>query len=591
MARRLAKRFGLTKPPEKLRLNEFGEYISKYGDWLPNANETVYVRDRKIWEEQMANLRQQYADEHYSKFSQRLAEYTRLADNAMYNESLKRAQKQERRRLRNIRLGALSAANEATKSRMRMDQERVRNMINYDTIDQRRDVIREMIYEKPSENWISKENFNEKFHEKFLQCLNNNENIDKTLLTDYGLPDVGEYDTLEGLFRWSDIYFSNKNGRNNIDNIDDRLKYTRVGKQAIPMYKRIDDSGDEYVKEHVPWTRDDYPKYVPDSIEYERQDGNLMPNYWYELDFDSAFYQRQKNGEFDKSPVFSKKGTKLLYYQFDNIFEDFRLLSNEKYWYLLKNYPNMKENDIMFMLHEIMDPIVSNIANDLTNVNKEGKENKNNKKEMEQDYITGAVEDMIMSDLKLKQFERQVEVYKWRLYKDFCNRINHFRDIATFLSKMSFDSGIRRWRKEIIKWRYMIFNDKWQHLEWRQKYRSPNLERLTLDEHKLLDKARLAMKQLENLIIARRQGIYTIEKLIKQLENDNENKDILKIWYIWLEDLCENGEQIVMGKGWSYNGYKERQLVNRGKPKQVPIEYYNLPDRIGDTNVSVQVSH
>ena len=66
MARRLAKRFGLRKPSEKLRLNEFGEYISKYGDWLPNAKETVYVRDRKIWEEEMGRLREEYLCEHYT---------------------------------------------------------------------------------------------------------------------------------------------------------------------------------------------------------------------------------------------------------------------------------------------------------------------------------------------------------------------------------------------------------------------------------------------------------------------------------------------------------------------------------------------
>ena len=59
MARRLAKRFGLSKPSENIRLNEYGEYITKYGDWLPNPHETVYVRDRKIWGEEMARLQQQ----------------------------------------------------------------------------------------------------------------------------------------------------------------------------------------------------------------------------------------------------------------------------------------------------------------------------------------------------------------------------------------------------------------------------------------------------------------------------------------------------------------------------------------------------
>ena len=53
--------------------------------------------------------------------------------------------------------------------------------------------------------------------------------------------------------------------------------------------------------------------------------------------------------------------------------------------------------------------------------------------------------------------------------------------------------------------------------------------------------------------------------------------EIFKVFYIWFEELTENGEEICMGKGWSFNRYDEQQMLPHVKTKQIPIEYFRLP--------------
>ena len=197
-----------------LSLNEYGEYNTKYGDWLHNARETVHVRDRRIWDQEFRKLRKKYRQEYQEKFRQRLAKFTRIADTKMYEMSLQKAQKKERQRLSNIRINALEAANNATKARKRMEIRRKNNIIRYDLQDAKRDVIREMIWEKPEKNWIVKENFNDMMNMKLMDdCF---ENVDEEYMrTVYpGLPQSGYYDTMEGLFRHSDKYFDIENENN-----------------------------------------------------------------------------------------------------------------------------------------------------------------------------------------------------------------------------------------------------------------------------------------------------------------------------------------------------------------------------------------
>ena len=47
------------------------------------------------------------------------------------------------------------------------------------------------------------------------------------------------------------------------------------------------------------------------------------------------------------------------------------------------------------------------------------------------------------------------------------------------------------------------------------------------------------LQQLEHRIMARRTCLEAVQKLIEQLQLKHET---LKIWYIWMEELCELGK-------------------------------------------------
>jgi len=217
-------------------------------------------------------------------------------------------------RLSNIRVNALEAANSATKARKRMETRRKNNLIRYDLQDAKRDVIREMIWEKPEKNWILKENFNEKLNMQLMDdCLDNVD--DEYMKTMYpGLPQVGCYDTMEGLYRHSDKYFDIEN-ENNLLHIKEEQTVTSVTKQPVSWYVRKNDSKDEFVEEiyesqmrlnkhlkritqNSQWKAKKAGKQSVNEgkqqdIEYEVDDKNIVPNYWLNIDWDKALSKEQ----------------------------------------------------------------------------------------------------------------------------------------------------------------------------------------------------------------------------------------------------------------------------------------------------------
>ena len=196
------------KKRAKLSLNEHGEYSTKYGDWLHRANETVHVRDREMWSDRMAEVRKKYRQEYAEKFGRRLAEFTKMSDAKQYELRLQSAQKKERRRLSALRVNALNSAEKATKSRLRMEQRTKLDLIRFDAQDQRRDVIRRMAMERPAANWITAENVGQRLTTRFVADLMDTRGDGEWLQTEYpGLPRPGDYETMEGLMRNSDLYF------------------------------------------------------------------------------------------------------------------------------------------------------------------------------------------------------------------------------------------------------------------------------------------------------------------------------------------------------------------------------------------------
>ena len=549
----------------KLSLNEYGEYTTRFGDWLHNANETVHIRDRRIWEQEFRKLRKKYRQEYNEKFRQRLAEFTRIADAKMYKKSLEDAQLRERKRLSNIRINSLKAANNATKARLKMEFKRKNDIINYDINDQKRDIIREMIWEKPHKNWIIKENFNEKLNLNLIdECLDNldNDYID----TQYpGLPKPGYYDTMEGLLRHSDKYFIDYS-----QNIKEEEMFTSITQQPISWYIRKNDSKDEYVEEifesqlkknkHLKRsTLNNQKNNGIDStinqqqdIEYEVDSKNIVPNYWLNIDWDKQFENRNlyKNN-LDKSSIFI--GNKFIKKQFNDKYEDYKFMFNPNYHKLLKNVETMDKNQIIKSLKSIYGDLIPKMdENDNNNNNDNNIDNMINN---------------ILNEFNDKQFVKEMENKQWNLYKEFNDKMKHFNGIYWKSGKINFDSGIRQWRNDFIKWRYLIFADNKEHIEWRQRLRNQNL---TENDLNLCKKAIIRLQQLEHLILARRTGANILTNLINDLEDD-----VLKVFYIWFEELTEFGEEICMGKGWSFNRYQQEDMLPYRKAKQIPIEYFN----------------
>eukprot|EP01083_Nonionella_stella_P072319 194899_1 len=591
---RYIKEFEEIDAPKKgeLVLNEHGEYHTKYGDWLHNANETVYVRDRRIWEEEFRKLRKKYKQEYSEKFRQRLAEFTRIADAKMYNISLQDAQKKERRRLSNVRINALRAANRATKARNRLDLRRRDDIIRYDAKDSKRDVIREMMWEKPDKNWIIKENFNEKLTQQFMDDVMDHVDDDYVDNMYSGLPSDGYYDTMEGLMRHSDRYFSDID-----NNPKDEQSVTTITKQPISWYVRQNDTRDEYVEEiyqsqqkinkhlrrntHNARNRANAMKKQSvnedreQNIEYEVDSDNIVPNYWLNIDWDKEFEQRTtaSTNNLDKSAIFV--GNKLMLAEVDK-YEDYKLMLNKEYHKLLANVEHMTKREIIQCLKQIF---VDLIPDEMVN------QNKYNEIESKPAFVEMII-DEICSELNTERATKEMDDKRWALYREFHDKMKHFASIHWKSAKINFDSEIRSWRNDFLKWRYLVFNDNKEHIEWRQRLRNTDL---SANDISLCQKAVVRLEQLEHLILARRTGPQVLEKLVNELE-----PEVLKVFYIWFEELTENGEEICMGRGWSFNRYEEQKMLPHIKSKQIPIEYFKLnkaPRSVGMDHAGNEEQH
>eukprot|EP00484_Ammonia_sp_Unknown_P020058 CAMPEP_0197032162 /NCGR_PEP_ID=MMETSP1384-20130603/10903_1 /TAXON_ID=29189 /ORGANISM="Ammonia sp." /LENGTH=564 /DNA_ID=CAMNT_0042461777 /DNA_START=46 /DNA_END=1740 /DNA_ORIENTATION=+ len=528
----------------ELELNEQGEYVTKYGDWLHGATETVHVRDRKIWESEFRKLRKKYRQEYSEKFGARLAKFTQIADSKMYHLSLQNAQRAERKRLSDIRVNALKAANAATHSRIRMESKRKKRVMQYDGLDQQRDIIREMVWEQPAKNWITADNINGTLNVDFIDKLMANE-LDTAQHAQYrGLPKPGYYDTMEGLFGHSDRYFEFADKPSNDKAV------TTITKQPISWYVRKNDSKDEYVEEiyqsqqrlnrHLaPKSKLKRDKQQQQDIEYEVDSKNIVPNYWLNIDFEQAFQDRA--GNLDKSPIFiANEHIKEEY----DAYEDHRLLWNPQYYQLLKNASECSQTQIMQALHTLFGRDVTHIVHDIVDAD--------NQREM----------------------EREREHKRWALYREFHAKMKHFSGIHWKCGKINFDSGMKQWRRDFLNWRYLVFENNEEHIAWRQRLRSTQL---SPSDAALSRKAIVRLQQLEHLIVARRSGPELVQHLLRSIEDG-----VLKVFYIWFEELTEHGEEICMGKAWSMNRYQEQTMLPPTKCQQVPLEYFTIGSNQAD---------
>ena len=164
---------------------------------------------------------------------------------------------------------------------------------------------------------------------------------------------------------------------------------------------------------------------------------------------------------------------------------------------------------------------------------------------------------------------KEREQKQWSLGQRLQSKLVHFRNVHWKSAKINFDSGIHQWRRSVPKWKYSVFADHKEHIEWRHRIRNRALTDHDLD---LCRRAVLRLEQLDHLMVARRSGPELIQQLVMDLDDD-----VVKVLYLWFEELCQNGEEIAMGAPWAFNRYLERPLLPHSKTKQIPIEYFKLP--------------
>lgn len=157
---------------------------------------------------------------------------------------------------------------------------------------------------------------------------------------------------------------------------------------------------------------------------------------------------------------------------------------------------------------------------------------------------------------------------EWSLGRTVTAKMAHFRSVHWKSAAINFDSGLSRWRRSVAKWRYSVFADNEEHREWRHRIRSRHLSD---HELALCRRALLRLEQLDHLMVARRTGPGLIQQLVMDLHDDE-----LKVLYLWLEELCQNGEEIALGAPWSFNRHQLRPLLPHCKTAQIPIEYFKL---------------
>ena len=127
-------------------------------------------------------------------------------------------------------------------ARKKMDRERMNVIRDYHKRDQMRDIIRKMLWEEPSKTWITKENINDRLSVEFVEKL-----FQRKHHIHPGLPEVGEYDTLQGLMNTSDLFWQNRDGSPR--EVPENKRFTSITERPIPVYHRKDDTLTEYRKE------------------------------------------------------------------------------------------------------------------------------------------------------------------------------------------------------------------------------------------------------------------------------------------------------------------------------------------------------
>lgn len=439
----------LRAPP--LSLNAHGEYVSKYGDWLHNANETVFVRDRRIWASEFKQLRRRYRQEYAEKFRARLATFTRMADAKMYALSLRAAQKKERRRLRGIRVSALSAAQRASKARVRMEERRKHDVMRLDALDRRRDVIRQMLWERPRHTWIVKDNFEERLNAHSFAALLATDDAAYAQQQYPGLPRAGAYDTMEGLLRHSDRYFAAQ-----FESEELEATTTAITQQPMSWYRRRDDSKDEFVREvhaaqlalnrHAKRAnrRRRSSSAAPEAakqgdIEYEVEASNIVPNYWLNIDWDAAFEQRAP--QLDRSPVFV--GNELLHHELDP-FEDHKLLLLPRYHKLLQDAAKatLSAAEVRAELKAIFAALVPSALLEKYDDVRDA-----------DDFVQVLTDDIVENFAEADEAtDKQRADKRWALYTNFHAKMAHFRGMHWKAAKINFDSALREWRRDVLKW-------------------------------------------------------------------------------------------------------------------------------------------
>ncbi|ETO25556.1 hypothetical protein RFI_11583 [Reticulomyxa filosa] len=318
-------------------------------------------------------------------------------------------------------------------------------------------------------------------------------------------------------------------------------------------------------------------------MEYEKKEGSLFPNYWYELDWSKTIEQR-KNKDIDRSPIF--KAAHLIQYEIDP-YEDISLLTRPQYWQLLKNAQQLNSSQIISILSNVFKDHLPPNAYTLTSLNVINTNSWSCERywyfffffclfafdDKESEYQNKFIEEMLPKILGPKWDKirkREEHLKKWKVYRDFYDRVDHCRRLTYESGKINFDSGLRKWKNDIVKWRYLFFESKEEHLKWRSRIRTTDL---TPEDLKLCRQAIVQLEQLQQLVMTRRVNISVLESLLKEV-----NPDVMKVFFIWLEELTEKGGNIPMGEGWSFNRYRDVHFSTRhSSSKKVPIEYFRAP--------------
>jgi len=481
----------------------------EFGDSVPRGDRPLTHRDNIFYGKQMRQIREDYKEEFYDGLMRRFDEFKRQVDTQMFNKQVRLAQKKERERVRRVRLGAVSAADAAMNARKKMDRERMNVIREYHKRDQMRDVIRKMLWEEPSKTWVTKENISERLNVEFVEKL-----FQRKHKMHPGLPEVGEYDTLQGLMNTSDIFWQHRDGSPRL--VPDNKKFTSITERPIPVYHRQDDTLTEYRKETTPQFHPELGVYTPPNDEKQTRTGQLLPQWYQRVKWQEGMDSRPE--DLHVPPIFTPGSEKQL-----DQFEDPRLLCQKAYWdaLLLRVKDTEELKDKLRLVFKEFTP--------------EGHFD---------DALTKVLE--TEDEFSREEFREKL----WAIYEDFWNRMKHYHEMHHQSSKLNFDSGLRQLREDLTKWRYMVIDDEGAHAGFRKSIETPTPDP---EAREKIDKAHETLEEIEKMFRAQRVGIPTLHQFIGQIDEET-----MKVFFTWAEQLAEMGEDIAYGKGWGLNDYNDK---------------------------------